>query len=305
MAGVMRKSVASILLLISEILPQPANAAAEVGGEVPPMRLVDLYGGGYKSLQDFRGRAVMITVWATWCGVCRKQLPQMMRLQRDLGPEGLTIAAIGVDESPEPLKRHLQELERSNGRPGFAVLYDEGKQAKEVLGYRGVPNNFIADRNGVIVEIIRGGFDAGGYDDTRRFLKAVMDGNKPVRRQAPADFREAAQRPDFARIDPSRVIISEGILDRAAIARGLDAASRKAWQCYEAELKEHPVLSGDILIRFTIGAEGRVEKAVVEQSYTENEALDRCTAEAVAAIIFPAPRAAPVTARYPFVFRRR
>ena len=52
-----------------------------------------------------------------------------------------------------------------------------------------------------------------------------------------------------------------------------------------------------------VDEKGHVEKAVVEQSYVNDEALEQCVLKAVAKCTFPPPKTAPVTVRYPFVFK--
>ena len=49
-----------------------------------------------KSIADYRGKAVLLNLWATWCGPCREEMPRIQRLQEELGPQGLAI----VDARP-------------------------------------------------------------------------------------------------------------------------------------------------------------------------------------------------------------
>lgn len=63
---------------------------------MPPMRFHD-GGGRAHSLADFKGKLVLLNVWATWCGPCREEMPSLDRLQAQLGGEGFAVVAVSID----------------------------------------------------------------------------------------------------------------------------------------------------------------------------------------------------------------
>ena len=73
----------------------------------PTIHLQDL-AGSYRHLQDYRGRAVIVNFWASWCTPCRRELPSMNRAWARLQREGVAMLAINIGEEPEAVKGVLQ-----------------------------------------------------------------------------------------------------------------------------------------------------------------------------------------------------
>ncbi|MEY2733885.1 MAG: hypothetical protein RL340_944, partial [Gemmatimonadota bacterium] len=69
----------------------PDFAARSVAEATAPVRDV-------KGIDDYTGEVVLLNIWATWCGPCRVEMPSMQRLQERLGPQGLKIVAVSVDD---------------------------------------------------------------------------------------------------------------------------------------------------------------------------------------------------------------
>ncbi|MEO8431841.1 MAG: TlpA disulfide reductase family protein [Acidobacteriota bacterium] len=84
---------ASALFLLLAVAPGSAaapGAAARLSGELDVRGLQAL-------LAEQKGRVVLVNFWATWCVPCREEFPDLIRLQKDLGPRGLTIIGISTD----------------------------------------------------------------------------------------------------------------------------------------------------------------------------------------------------------------
>ncbi len=73
-------------------------AQVTTGAEAPEFNAVNLATGDSVTLADYRGEIVLLNLWATWCGPCRWEMPSMERLYRELGPAGLKIVAVSVDQ---------------------------------------------------------------------------------------------------------------------------------------------------------------------------------------------------------------
>jgi thiol-disulfide isomerase/thioredoxin len=106
--------------------------------------LADLSGKKH-SLKALRGKVVMLDFWASWCGPCRRQMPLVEKLGKELEPKGLVVYAVNQGESAETARRYLEK-----NRYGTTTLLDSklevGKQYKAV----GIPTLVIIDRQGKI-----------------------------------------------------------------------------------------------------------------------------------------------------------
>ena len=107
---------------------------------VPPAR-------GVRSLDDYRGKVVLLNVWATWCGPCRVEMPSIERLHREFAPRGLHVVAVSVDEavSSAGVREFAQELGLT-----FEILHDSLRTIDKAYQLTGYPVTFIIDGEGVI-----------------------------------------------------------------------------------------------------------------------------------------------------------
>jgi thiol-disulfide isomerase/thioredoxin len=122
-------------------------AQVTTGAEAPEFNAVNLATGDSVTLADYRGEIVLLNLWATWCGPCRWEMPSMERLYRELGPAGLKIVAVSVDQvSGEEVLDFANELGLT-----FDVLHDRSGQIEIDYQTTGLPETVILDRDGVIV----------------------------------------------------------------------------------------------------------------------------------------------------------
>ena len=119
-----------------------------VGMEAPPMQGTTLVGPKrVKTLADYRGKVVLLNVWATWCGPCREEMPSMEKLYREFGPQGLEIVAVSVDD-PGTEKAILQFAKEYNIT--FEILHDPDKITAKHYQVTGYPESFIIGKEGTI-----------------------------------------------------------------------------------------------------------------------------------------------------------
>lgn len=111
----------------------------------PELTARDVYTRKPLILSSFKGQVVMVNFWATWCGPCREEMPEMEKFHQELGDK-VKIIALGVDpgEEPEQLAAFASELGLT-----FPIAWDEGQGA---MNYRanGIPTTVWIDREGVI-----------------------------------------------------------------------------------------------------------------------------------------------------------
>lgn len=97
------------------------------------------------SLADFKGKTVLLNVWATWCGPCREEMPGLDRLQAEMGSDKFEVVALSVDRGGiEASKKFLDQIKvKSLG----TYVDAEGKSTK-ALRIIGMPTTFLIDEEG-------------------------------------------------------------------------------------------------------------------------------------------------------------
>ena len=121
-------------LLRMHASPRPLPEIAFVDGAGKPL-----------TLADFRGRTVLLNVWATWCPPCREEMPSLDRLQKALGGPAFEVVALSIDAGGAPVvKRFYDEI----GIRSLAIYVDPGMRAAGQLATPGVPTTLLIDRNG-------------------------------------------------------------------------------------------------------------------------------------------------------------
>ena len=131
----------------------PKLEGVEVGKRAPNFTAVDIQRGDSVSLhQATDGKVTLVNIWATYCIPCREEMPAMERLYRELGPKGLRIIAISVDEgSPTGVQDFVKEYGLT-----FDVLQDRSGDIQRVFQTTGVPESFLLDKKGIIVKKVIG-----------------------------------------------------------------------------------------------------------------------------------------------------
>jgi peroxiredoxin len=118
--------------------------APRAGFRAPDFELESLDGELIR-LNDLRGRAVLINFWATWCGPCRVEMPDIQEQYVVHSPD-LVVLAIDMDESQDTVAPFVEELGLT-----FPVLLDPGGKVNgESYNVRGYPSSFFVDKDGVI-----------------------------------------------------------------------------------------------------------------------------------------------------------
>jgi peroxiredoxin len=124
------------------------------GGTAPDFTLKNL-DGQKVSLRDFRGKSVLLNLWATWCGPCRSEMPFLQEVSED--PEwakrGLTVLAVNLGESAAAVRQFMDENSLS-----FTVLLDTENEVGARYSARYIPTTYFIDKDGIIRNINVGAF---------------------------------------------------------------------------------------------------------------------------------------------------
>lgn len=109
--------------------------------------------GAPRTLADWQGRTVLLNLWATWCVPCRKEMPALDALQRQLGGPGFEVVAVNVDtRNPEKPRAWLKEV----GIDGLAYYADASGKILRELGAFGLPATVLVDSSGCTVATLAG-----------------------------------------------------------------------------------------------------------------------------------------------------
>jgi len=148
------------------------------GSDAPEFTAVTLDGEPV-SLSDYRGRVVLVNIWATWCAPCREEMPSMQRLYEDLQDTDFEILAVSVDSRIGEINETGQEggdLGAFAADMGltFPILHDPDAGIQGVYQTTGVPETFLVGRDGVIYKKVAGGtaWDAPVNEELVRRLLA-------------------------------------------------------------------------------------------------------------------------------------
>lgn len=127
-------------------------AEPEVGAMAPTPQPLGLHKGEPLLLESLRGRVVVVTFWATWCGPCLKELPILDALQRQVSPERLTVLAVNIENSDV-----FRRVQRTLGdKLALKVLHDRSGAAFTAYGKGGIPYLLVIDTEGRIDARFRG-----------------------------------------------------------------------------------------------------------------------------------------------------
>ena len=101
--------------------------------------------GQSRNLADFKGKVVLLNIWATWCGPCRKEMPALDRLQAALGGPDFEVVALSIDRGGmDAARKFLADI----GIRTLAIYLDSSGQALRTLSALGLPTTLLIDREG-------------------------------------------------------------------------------------------------------------------------------------------------------------
>ncbi len=127
--------------------------APQVGFLAPEFTLKTINGESI-DISDFRGQAVLINLWATWCPPCRAEMPDMQQAYERYNEQGFTILAINAtnQDSIPAVEAFISEHGLT-----FPILLDTQGDVSKLYQLRSLPTSFFVDPDGIIQEVIIGG----------------------------------------------------------------------------------------------------------------------------------------------------
>jgi thiol-disulfide isomerase/thioredoxin len=103
-------------------------------------------------LSDFRGKAVLLNFWATWCGPCKIEMPWFVELQNQYAAQGFQIVGVAMDDAS---KEDISKFAKDMG-VNYPILIGKESVGDEYGGVPALPESFLIGRDGKIVDKILG-----------------------------------------------------------------------------------------------------------------------------------------------------
>lgn len=124
---------------------------------------------GRATLEDYRGKYVLVNFWATWCAPCRKEMPQLNALQKEFGGDDFQVLTIATGRnSEEGIKRFFEEA----GVDSLPRHQDPKQKLASQMGVFGLPISVILDREGREIARLQG--DAEWDSESARAIIAAL-----------------------------------------------------------------------------------------------------------------------------------
>jgi thiol-disulfide isomerase/thioredoxin len=112
--------------------------------DVPEVTFVDK-DGQPRSLKEWRGKVVLLNLWATWCAPCRKEMPSLDRLSRELGSDKFEVVALAIDRAgKDAAGRFLDQVQAT----GLKLYVDGTARMSTPLKVVGLPTTLLIDKDG-------------------------------------------------------------------------------------------------------------------------------------------------------------
>ncbi len=169
--------VVSLMLVFGFHMARRSGAtvasAGNMKGQPAPEFALQSLDGKTVHLSDFRGKAVLLNFWATWCEPCKIEMPWFVDLQKQYGPEGLQIVGVAMDDaSQEDIAKFAQRM-----GVNYPILIGKEAVGDSYGGVQFLPATFYIDRDGKVVDKIFGLKGRGEIEDS---VKKVLSQHSSV-----------------------------------------------------------------------------------------------------------------------------
>ena len=181
----------TVLLLIGTRTSKPPQASANVNGQqsapttvqgpqdppkgsiAPSFELKSIPDGKKVSLDSFRGKAVLLNFWATWCGPCKIEMPWLVDLQKKYGSQGLQIVGVAMDDAGD---KEIADFAHKMG-VNYVVLKGTEAVGDKYGGIDRLPLTYFLDRNGKVIDETIGLVSESVFEDNIKLALGPAQGN--------------------------------------------------------------------------------------------------------------------------------
>lgn len=140
-----------------------------MNGQLAPDFALESLDGKTVRLSDFRGKAVLLNFWATWCQPCKIEMPWFVDLQKRYGPEGLQVLGVAMDDAdPKDIAKFAQDL-----GVDYPILIGKEAVGEAYGGVQFLPATFYIGRDGKVIDRVFGLKGRGEIEDA---VKKALSG---------------------------------------------------------------------------------------------------------------------------------
>lgn len=143
-------------------------------GFLAPDFTLETLDGKTVTLSDLRGQAVIVNLWASWCGPCRLEMPAFKKVHEEYKEQGLVILAVNStsQDTPSAVENFVAEYQLP-----FTILMDYKGTAARLYQVSALPTTFFIGRDGVIAKVVVGGPLA--ESTLRAEIESLLAGERP------------------------------------------------------------------------------------------------------------------------------
>lgn len=146
-----------------------APDAAQADSTVPSFSFTTLTGDTLDQSVFSNNKLVMVNYWATWCGPCVSEIPDLVKISKDYADKGFALVGVNVDNSDvDGVKQFIADQGVS-----YPVIFADGFFLDEIQGYQYIPTTLFYDSNGK--QVGQAVVGSNSYDDWSKLIDALLE----------------------------------------------------------------------------------------------------------------------------------
>lgn len=161
-------------ILSSLVFPTYLSAEPYKPGDIPQDEMGKTLDGQEIKVSDYKGKVVIVSFWASWCGPCRKELPVLSGIQKQATTDKLQVISVNMDEERSTFKKLTEILAHTD----MKLVHDGRRRAARKYGVEGIPHMVIIDESGHVAAVHI------GYSEAQ--LPALIDEINEIANRKPA-----------------------------------------------------------------------------------------------------------------------